>query len=44
MTRTVAALAQRGFSITQIESMYPDEDPDALRQALDLEKQLTAAA
>lgn len=43
-TRTVAALAQRGFSVTQIASMYPDQDPDALQQALDLEKQLTAAA
>lgn len=43
MTRTVAALADRGFSAAEIAEMYPDESPAALREAVDLEHQLAPA-
>lgn len=43
MTRTVAALADRGFSARAIAEMYPDESPEALREAVDLENQLAPA-
>lgn len=39
-TRTVGALADRGFPIKQIASLYPSEDPIALGEAVELEQQL----
>lgn len=41
-TRTVGALAGRGFSIDQIAALYPHEDAVALREAVELEQQLAA--
>jgi uncharacterized protein (DUF433 family)/DNA-binding transcriptional MerR regulator len=43
-TRAVAALKRRGFTVAEIVDMYPDEDPEALAEALDLEQQLARAA
>lgn len=42
-TRDVAGLARRGFTIAEIRELYPGEDSDALREAIDLEASLTAA-
>lgn len=41
-TQTVAALAGRGYSPEQIAAMY-DEPVQAIREAIDLERQLTEA-
>lgn len=41
-TRTVAALAERGFSTGQIAELYPREDRVALEEALELERSLAA--
>ena len=41
-TRSVAALAARGFTEEQIVALYPDEEPEALSEAVDLERQLAA--
>lgn len=41
-TRTVAALAERGFPIGQIAKLYPREDRVALREALEFERSLAA--
>lgn len=41
-TRTVAALGERGFAASQIIELYPHEDPDALEEALELERSLAA--
>jgi len=40
-SRSIAALADR-FDLDQIVAMYPDEDPVALAEAIDLERQLAA--
>lgn len=42
-TNTVAALAGRGYDLQAIGRLYPDEDPVALEEAVDLEQQLQAA-
>lgn len=42
-TRNVAGLARRGFTPSEIRELYPGEDPDALREAIDLEVSLSAA-
>lgn len=41
---SIAALAERGFKLGAITAMYPDEDPRAIAEALDLEQDLAAAA
>ncbi len=41
-TRTVAALAERGFATGQIAELYPREDRVALEEALELEWSLAA--
>lgn len=41
-TRTVGALADRGFTLKQIAALYPSEDPVALGEAVELERQLAA--
>lgn len=41
-TRDVAGLAARGFTLEEISDLYPDEDRDALREAIDLEDELAA--
>jgi uncharacterized protein (DUF433 family) len=41
-TRTVVALADRGFDLAQIHQLYPDEDIDGLREAIELEHSLAA--
>lgn len=41
-TRTVAALAARGFSVEQIAALYSHEDPEALAEAVELEQSLAA--
>jgi uncharacterized protein (DUF433 family) len=43
-TRSVAALAWRGFSSEQILALYPEEDTVALAEAVDLERQLQPEA
>jgi uncharacterized protein (DUF433 family) len=40
-TRAVAALAGRGFALADIRRLYPDEDPEGLREAIELEQRLT---
>lgn len=42
-TRSIAGLADRGFSLDLIAELYPTEDPEALADALDLEAELRAA-
>lgn len=42
ITRDVAGLAARGFTLHEIGELYPTEDPDALREAIDLEDELAA--
>lgn len=42
ITRDVAGLAARGFNLHEIGGLYPNEDPDALREAIDLEDELAA--
>lgn len=39
-TLTIAALADRGYEIGAIAALYPDEDPIALAEAIDLEHSL----
>ncbi len=41
-TRTVAALAERGFAAEQIAELYPHEDRLGLEEALELERSLAA--
>lgn len=41
-TPTVAALAERGFSVEQIGRLYPDEDAEALSEAIELEQLLAS--
>ncbi len=41
-TRTVAALAERGFAPEQIAELYPHEDRLGLEEALELERSLAA--
>lgn len=43
-TRTVAALAARGYDLDTIVALYPDEDVDALGEALRFEQRLVHAA
>ena len=43
-TRTVAALAERGYDLGTIAALYPDEDVDALGEALRFEQRLVHAA
>lgn len=43
-TRTVAALAARGYGLDAIAKLYPGEDVDALGQALSLENKLADTA
>lgn len=43
-TRTVAALAARGYDLEMIGRLYPDEDPVALDEALRLEEKLAGVA
>ena len=37
---TIYALHADGFSLAQIREMYPEADPEALSQAVDLEESL----
>ncbi|MEX2619204.1 MAG: DUF433 domain-containing protein [Egibacteraceae bacterium] len=41
-TRTVAGLAARGLSVAQIAALYPHEEPEALAEAVELERSLAA--
>jgi DNA-binding transcriptional MerR regulator/uncharacterized protein (DUF433 family) len=41
-TRTLAGLAARGFSVEQIAALYAHEEPEALAEAIDLERALAA--
>ncbi len=41
-TLSLAALARRGFTLDQIEALYPDEDPAAIREAVTFEDELAA--
>jgi len=41
-TSAVVALADRGFSVAQIQGMYPDESAEALSEAVELEHRLAA--
>ena len=41
-TLAVAALDRRGFTITDIANLYPEENVEALREAIDLEHRLAA--
>ncbi len=43
-TRTVAALAARGYDLAMISALYPDEDADALGEAVRFEQRLVRAA
>lgn len=43
-TRTIAALAERGYDLATIVALYPDEDVDALDEALRFEQRLVHAA
>ncbi len=43
-TRTIAALAERGYGLDTIAALYPDEDVDALGEALSFEQRLARAA
>ena len=43
-TRTIAALAERGYDLDTIAALYPDEDADALGEALRFEQRLVHAA
>jgi len=43
-TRTVAALARRGYELSTIAALYPDEDAAALGEALRFEDKLTHVA
>lgn len=43
-TRTVAALAARGYDLDMIGRLYPDEEVEALTEAVRFEQQLTSAA
>lgn len=42
-TRDVAGLARRGLTLEEIRKLYPGENPDALREAIDLEASLSVA-
>ncbi|MCU0309767.1 MAG: DUF433 domain-containing protein [Acidimicrobiales bacterium] len=41
-TSSVVALADRGFTLEDIRRLYPDESPEALREAIELEHRLAA--
>lgn len=41
---TVSALSRRGFPLAQIIEMYPHEDQEVIREAIDLEQEITQAA
>lgn len=43
-TRTVAALAERGYDLAAITRLYPSEDVEALGEALRLEEKLAGVA
>jgi uncharacterized protein (DUF433 family) len=43
-TLTIAVLNQRGFRLEMIADLYPNEDPAAIAEAIDLESQLATAA
>lgn len=43
-TQTVAALIERGYDIDGVHRLYPDQDLDAIRDAIDLEAQLGSYA
>ncbi len=43
-TRTIAALAERGYDLDTIAALYPDEEADALGEALRFEQRLVHAA
>ncbi len=43
-TRTIAALFERGYDLDTIAALYPDEDSDALGEALRFEQRLVHAA
>jgi uncharacterized protein (DUF433 family) len=40
----MAALSARGFSLERITQMYPGEDPAAIIEAIELERDLAPAA
>ena len=41
-SQTVAALANRGFTMVDIRRLYPSENPDGLHEAVELEHRLAA--
>jgi uncharacterized protein (DUF433 family) len=41
-TEAIAALAARGIARSDIEELYPEAEPEAISDAIDLERQLTA--
>lgn len=43
-TLTVSALSRRGFPLARIIEMYPHEDQEGIREAIDLEQEITQAA
>lgn len=43
-TQTVAALVDRGYDIDAVHRLYPDHDPEAIGEAIDLERQLGSYA
>jgi hypothetical protein len=43
-TQTLAALVDRGYDVDGIYRLYPDQDLDAIREAIDLERQLGSYA
>jgi uncharacterized protein (DUF433 family) len=43
-TQTVAALVERGYDIDAVHRLYPDQDLEAISEAVDLERQLGSYA
>ena len=43
-TTTIRALVERGYDRDGIAGLYPSEDPEAIREAADLERQLALAS
>ncbi len=43
-TTAIAALSERGFGLDDIARLYPDESPDSIAEAIDLERSLGTLA